>query len=70
MNPLTTISDELEKINQTLETSDFDAYKKDFEEVKIDVSEFKGKIIELEFFYTPKGNGKPKLIIDEVQLTN
>lgn len=70
ISALGNISNELNKVSQTLETSEFDAYKKKFEEVKIDVSAFKGKVVELEFFYLPIGSGKPKLFIDDVQFSN
>jgi hypothetical protein len=62
------LNKEAEKLDKVLDDLDPEVYKRSFESISVDISKFRGKEISLEFEYTPLGDGRPRLLLDDVEV--
>ncbi|MEZ4919397.1 MAG: hypothetical protein R2792_09855 [Saprospiraceae bacterium] len=62
------LNKEAEKLDKVLDDLDPEVYKRSFESISVDISKFSGKEISLEFEYTPLGDGRPRLLLDDVEV--
>lgn len=65
VSALDRIANETNRLSQSLETLEFDQYRRTLESHQVDISNWRGKTIRLSIHYQPLGGGKPQLVADE-----
>jgi hypothetical protein len=68
VNLLDKLNSDLEELDESIENLDFDNFNEKFEDVNVSISKYRGRLVSIVFEYTPIGNSKPRLYIDNLKI--